>query len=164
MDEQPTDTRQCVLCQGQAADETLMRVQVWEDALWRLTTSLGSETPGFSYLEPKRHIPDISRLDGPEATTLGPTLARVTAALREETGAELVYIYVFGDSVPHLHLHLAPHRPGDALNDQMIRGEVVTTKLPNGLEMIESKDFPPLSEPELRAIAERVRRRLAVNP
>lgn len=151
----------CVMCQGRATDAALLRVEVWGDALWRLTMSVASETPGLSYLEPRRHISDISRLDGPEAQSLGPTLARVTAALREETGAERVYIYVFGDSVPHLHLHLAPHRPGDALNDQMIRGELITTKLPSGAELVESKDFPPLPEADLRALAERTRSRLA---
>ena len=96
-----------------------------------------------------------------EAETFGPTLARITSALRAETGAELVYIYVFGGSVPHLHLHLAPHSTGDALNDAMIRGELITKKLPSGLELIESKDFPPLPEAELRALAERLRERLA---
>lgn len=151
----------CVLCQGRAADEQLMRVEVWQDALWRLSMATSSETPGFSYLEPKRHITDITRLDGPEAAAFGPTLARVTAALRDVTGVERVYIYVFGDGVAHLHLHLAPHRPGDALNDQMIRGELVTRALPSGVTLIESKDFPPLPEAELRAVAERVRSLLA---
>jgi diadenosine tetraphosphate (Ap4A) HIT family hydrolase len=151
----------CILCQGSAADSQLWRVEVWRDALWRVTMSVGSETPGFAYLEPKRHISDITRLDGAEATSLGPTLARVTAALRDETHAERVYIYVFGDGVAHLHLHLAPHHPGDALNDQMIRGELATRKLPSGVTLIESKDFPPLPEADLRAIAERVRLRLA---
>lgn len=151
----------CILCQGRAADEQLMRIEVWQDALWRLSTATSSETPGFSYLEPKRHITDITRLDGPEAASFGPTLARVTAALRDMTGAERVYIYVFGDGVAHLHLHLAPHRPGDALNDQMIRGELVTRTLPSGVTLIESKDFPPLPEAELREVAERVRSLLA---
>ncbi len=41
----------------------------------------------------------------------------------------LVYVYVFGGGAPHLHIHLAPHRPGDALNDRMIKGEVVVEKL-----------------------------------
>src|SRR5579859_6853251 len=99
----------CALCQGRLADDQFMRVEVCQDDLWRLTTAYASETPGFSYLEPKRHIPDITQLDGIEAETFGPTLARITSALRAETGAERVYIYVFGDSVPHLHLHLAPH-------------------------------------------------------
>jgi diadenosine tetraphosphate (Ap4A) HIT family hydrolase len=151
----------CILCQGRTSDDQLMRMEVWQDALWRLTMSTGAETPGFAYLEPKRHITDITRLDGPEAASLGPTLARTTAALRAETQVERVYIYVFGDGVAHLHLHLAPHRPGDALNDQMIRGELVTRKLPSGVTVIESKDFPALPEADLRAIAERVRVRLA---
>ena len=43
---------------GWTGDAELGREQVWEDALWRLTTSVGpgDVTPGFSYLEPKRHI------------------------------------------------------------------------------------------------------------
>ena len=35
--------------------------------------------------------------------------------LRDATGAELTYAYVFGDRVAHLHVNLAPHRDGDAL-------------------------------------------------
>lgn len=150
----------CILCEGSVADERLGVVEIWQDALWRVTMSYTSETPGFSYLEPKRHITDITRLDGPEAESLGPTLARVTAALRDETKAERVYIYVFGDGVAHLHLHLAPHQPGDALNSQIIRGEVVERQLPSGVTIIESKDFPPLPEADLRGLAERVRLRL----
>jgi diadenosine tetraphosphate (Ap4A) HIT family hydrolase len=153
-------TANCPICQGRAIDDQFMRVEVWQDDLWRLTTSFASETPGFSYLEPKRHISDIAALDGPEAATLGSTLARVTSALKAETGASLVYIYVFGDGIAHLHLHLAPHIPGDALNDHMIRGEMIETPLPNGATLIESKDYPPLPEAELRALAERLRQRL----
>ena len=152
----------CAICRGPAGDAGLYRVQVWEDAYWRLTTSIWGEVRGFSYLEPKRHIPHITDLDGEEARTFGPVMARVTRALREETGAELVYMYVFGGGIPHLHVHLAPHREGDALNDLMIRGELTTQKLPSGATLMVSKDFPPLPEDELRAVAERVRQRLGV--
>jgi diadenosine tetraphosphate (Ap4A) HIT family hydrolase len=31
------------------------------------------------------------------------------------TGAEFVWALVFGEHVPHLHVNLAPRRPGDAL-------------------------------------------------
>src|SRR5437867_11315124 len=120
----------CVICRGIAGDHELMRIQVWEDELWRLTVSLAAESPGFSYLEPKRHIADIAGLDGPEAASLGTVLARVTSALKAETGAELVYVYVFGGGVPHLHLHLAPHAAGDALNEQMLCGELVEERHP----------------------------------
>src|SRR5207248_1567334 len=113
----------CILCRGVEADEELGRVQVWEDSYWRMTISLDAEVLGFSYLEPKRHIPYVTDLAGEEARTLGEVLAHVTSALREETGAELVYVYVFGGGVPHLHFHLAPHHAGDALNTHLIRVE-----------------------------------------
>lgn len=70
---------------------------------------------GFGHLEPKRHIPFITDLDGQEASTLGVILAQVTATLKAVTGAELVYVYIFGERVSHLHFNLAPHRDGDAL-------------------------------------------------
>lgn len=161
MNDAAPETSGCPLCQGGAIDEQFMRVEVWQDDLWRLTTAIASETPGFSYLEPRRHIPDIAALDGPEAASLGSTLARVTSALKAETGAQLVYIYVFGDGIAHLHFHLAPHTAGDALNDHMIRGEMIETPLPNGATLIESKDYPPLPAADLRALAERLRLRLA---
>ena len=147
----------CPLCRG-TADAEFDRILVWDDALWRLTVSLAAEVPGFAYLEPKRHVPHITDLDGEEATTFGPTLAQCCRALREASGAEFVYIYIFGDGIPHLHVHLAPHRKGDALNDQMIRGEIVEEKLPSGATLFFSKEFPALPRDRLAAVADRVRR------
>ncbi len=156
-----TDTKsECVLCRGVAGDAELQRIQVWEDTLWRLTLSLGAEVLGFAYLEPKRHIPHITDLDGEEARTFGEVMARVTQVLRDETGAELVYVYIFGGGVPHLHVHLAPHRPNDALNTQMIRGEIIQEDLPSGATQYISKEFPPLPEEAHRAVARRVQQRL----
>ena len=151
-------TPNCPICRGVAADEELERIQVWEDTLWRLTVGLAAEVPGFAYLEPKRHIAFVTDLDGPEAETFGATLARCTRVLKEATGTQIVYVYIFGDGVPHLHLHLAPHRAGDALNDQMIRGEIVEEKLPSGFTRVGSRDFPPLPREQLLDVAERVRR------
>jgi diadenosine tetraphosphate (Ap4A) HIT family hydrolase len=108
-------------------------------------------------LEPKRHIEDITRLDGEEARTFGQTIGHVTAAIKGATGAELVYVYVFGGHVRHLHLHLAPHREGDSLNDAMTKGEVDEQPLLGGAVAIVSKDYPAAPEPELRATAERIR-------
>ena len=88
---------------------------MWQDGLWRLSAVQQGAIPGFAHLEPRRHIPFITDLDGPEAASLGPVLARVTRALRVAADAEKTYVYVFGDRVPHLHFNLAPHRAGDAL-------------------------------------------------
>ncbi len=154
----------CVLCRGVESDPELGRIQVWEDDLWRLTTSIHpTETArGFSFLEPKRHISDITALDGEEAAAFGTVMGRVTAALKEATGAELVYVYVFGGHIDHLHLHLAPHTEGDSLNDSMVRGEFIEEPLPSGAVAIVSKDFPPVPEDELLATAEAIGQRLAV--
>jgi diadenosine tetraphosphate (Ap4A) HIT family hydrolase len=105
----------CLLCRVEEADAHFGRGRVWADEHWRLSVVGHGPVPGFAHLEPHRHIPFVTDLDGPEAATLGPVLARVTTALRTATGAEKVYVYVFGDRVPHLHFNLAPHRPGDAL-------------------------------------------------
>jgi diadenosine tetraphosphate (Ap4A) HIT family hydrolase len=154
-------TPNCPMCRGAAADQELERIEVWQDALWRLTVSLAAEVPGFAYLEPKRHIGFVTDLDGAEAETFGAVLARCTRTLKEATGAEIVYVYIFGDGVPHLHLHLAPHRAGDALNDQFIRGEIVEEKLPSGMTRIVSRDFPALPRERLMQIAEQIRLRMA---
>jgi len=150
----------CPICGGPSFDSELDRVLAWEDALWRLTVSISAEVPGFAYLEPKRHVPYITDLDGAEAAAFGPVLARCTRVLREVTGAEVVYVYVFGDGIPHLHVHLAPHRKGDALNDQMIRGEIVEEKLPSGATRFLSNAFPPLPRADLEKVAEQVRQRM----
>jgi diadenosine tetraphosphate (Ap4A) HIT family hydrolase len=117
---------ECALCQGPGSDAELNRVEVWSDELWRLSTSVGPGDPtlGFSYLEPKRHVPHIEDLDGAEAATFGAVIARCCRALKDATGAELVYVYVFGGGIPHLHVHLAPHTEGDALNDALLKGEL----------------------------------------
>jgi diadenosine tetraphosphate (Ap4A) HIT family hydrolase len=137
----------CVICRGRDGDRELGRVLVWEDDLWRVTASVIAPVVGFSYLEPKRHIPHVTDLDGAEATNLGSVLARVTRILLEETGAELIYVSVFGERVPHLHFNLAPHRAGDALagGPGMITGEP-----------------RPLPEHELLTVANRVAQRLSV--
>jgi diadenosine tetraphosphate (Ap4A) HIT family hydrolase len=147
-------TSECVICRGKAGDVELRRIQVWEDALWRLTISLEAEVLGFAYLEPKRHIPHLTDLSGEEARTFGDVLGRVSRALQVVTG-------VFGESVPHLHLHLAPHTSGDGLNTQIIRGEFTVQELESGAQRYVSKDFPVLPESEQRLAAERVRQILS---
>lgn len=106
---------------GAQADAVFRRELVWEDELWRLTTSYYSEIDGFSYLEPKRVVGDVTALDGAEAASFGPVLARCCSVLKAVTGAELVYVYIFGGTVPHLHVHLAPHRAGDACCEELVR-------------------------------------------
>ena len=123
--------------------------------------SIEGYTTGFAYLEPLRHIPHVEDLDGDEARTFGPTLARACAALKAATDAERVWIYVFGGGIPHLHVHLAPHHDGDALNSAIIRGEMDDLPLPSGAHRLVSRELPERPAAELRVVIERTRERLA---
>jgi diadenosine tetraphosphate (Ap4A) HIT family hydrolase len=147
----------CLLCDGDATDARFGRIRVWEDDLWRLSMSGRGYVRGFGYLEPKRHVPHITDLDGEEAASFGPVLARVTAALKEAAEAELVYMYIFGGGIPHLHVHLGPHRAGDALATDILRGEVDEVHDESGATRLVSREFAELSADELRRTAARAR-------
>lgn len=147
----------CTLCRGREGDEELGVDLVWEDDLWRLTMARRGYTRAFGYLMPKRHIPHVTDLDGPEATTFGTVLGRVSAALKEAAEAELVYVYVFGGGIPHLHVHLAPHVEGDALNAMILRGEVDIEELPSGAGRLISREFPETPAATLASVRNRAR-------
>ena len=106
---------ECLLCRPDDADRFFGRTRVWTDGRWRLSVVGHGPVVGFAHLEPVRHIPYVTDLDGVEASTFGPVLATATGALRAVVGADLVHAYVFGERVAHFHVNLAPHRDGDAL-------------------------------------------------
>lgn len=147
----------CTLCDPDRSSEELNREIVWEDEHWRLAMPRRGYTTGFAYLEPKRHVPYITDLDGVEGATFGPTIARVSAALKEAAEADLVYVYVFGGGIPHLHVHLGPHRDGDALSSAIIRGDFVYEPMPSGAQRIVSREFPELPSDTIHAAIERAR-------
>ena len=151
----------CALCDGAAMDDALMRTEVWSDDLWRLTSAKVTEVAGFSYLQPRHHIAEITELDGPEAESFGKAVAAASAAIKEATGAELVYVYIFGDNVPHLHVHLAPHRSvGSPLVTEMIKGARHRVLLPDGTEVWASDRYPLITQDITRAAIDGIRNRL----
>ena len=155
----------CPLCAGSQMDDVLMRTEVWSDDLWRLTVANVSEVAGFSYLEPKKHISDITQLSDQEAATFGRTIAMTSAAIRAATGADLVYVYIFGDQVPHLHVHLAPRRePGSPLVGEMIKGAKHAVTLATGQEVWTSDRYPLQHRDTMEAAIEGIRERLSDTP
>lgn len=113
-------TADCTIC-NRKADEEFRRVEVWSDRLWRLTTSTYRAVSGLCYLEPKRHIEYITELDGAEAADFGRVMASVTNAIKAATGCSLVYVYIYGGHIPHLHVHLAPHTEDDVFFDDLVK-------------------------------------------
>lgn len=157
------DELDCPLCAGKDMDDVLMRTEVWSDNLWRLTTNRVGEVAGFSYLEPKRHISDITMLDGEEAASFGKVIADASIAIKKATGADLVYVYVFGDAVPHLHIHLAPQRDeASPLVSDMIKGNRHMVHLPSGEEIWASDRYPLQPQEMMDAAIEDIQ--LALSP
>jgi len=146
-------------------DDALMRTEVWSDDLCRMTSSKASEVAGFSYLEPRRHISDITEIDGDEAASFGPPIAAASKAIKDATGVELVYVYVFGDGVPHLHVHLAPHRTvGSPLVSDMVKGAQHKVTLASGEDVWVSDRYPLVDHDLMQAAVDGIRKRLNPDP
>ena len=60
-----------------------------------------------------------------------------------------------GEEAVTFGLVLAPHRTGDALKAQIIRGRIQERKLPSGATDVVSLDFPELPIEDLQAVIDR---------
>lgn len=63
---------------------------------------------GWMLLAPERHVDGWDRLTPKESRVLGDLVRRGVQSVRAVTGAPRVYVTVFGEQVPHLHVHLFP--------------------------------------------------------
>jgi diadenosine tetraphosphate (Ap4A) HIT family hydrolase len=62
--------------------------------------------PGWLVVAPMRHVEQIDQLDQHELRALGPLLAETSAALRQASGGAKIYLAVFAELLPHLHVHV----------------------------------------------------------
>lgn len=67
---------------------------------------------GHLVVEPRRHVAGLGDLDASEASALGQASSQMAHLLEIAQGAEHVYMYVAGDGMAHLHVHLVPRYPG----------------------------------------------------
>lgn len=67
---------------------------------------------GWMVLAPERHVEGWDRLTPKESRVLGDLIRRGVQSVRAATGAPKVYVAVFAEQVPHLHVHLFPRGPG----------------------------------------------------
>ena len=67
---------------------------------------------GWMMLASREHRAGVDDLSAAEQSELGPVLAAIARAVREETGCGRTYAISFNEAVRHLHLHVIP-RHGD---------------------------------------------------
>ena len=99
---------------------------------------------GWLVVEPMRHVPDLGDLTDDEAARIGWLANRSSRALKDVLGAEHVYAFVFGDGVPHLHVHLAPRYPD-------------TPREYWGAELSRWPEAPRIDEPTMRRVVSLLR-------
>ena len=102
----------------------------------------------YLMVEPKRHVAGLGDLTDDEAAAIGVLSNRLAHLLKEVEGAEHVYAFVYGDLVPHLHVHLAPRFPG-------------TPAQYWGPRLREWPDAPHVDPEEMRVVVSRLRDGLA---
>jgi histidine triad (HIT) family protein len=139
----------CFVCEkhrlGSAADGGIL----YEDDLVYAGHAHGRTNAyrGWLVVEPQRHAPALGDLSDDEAAAIGRLANRLARVLKDVTHAEHVYAFVFGDGVPHLHVHLAPRYPN-------------TPHEFWGARLGEWPDAPRVEEPEMRVLVTRLRERL----
>jgi diadenosine tetraphosphate (Ap4A) HIT family hydrolase len=105
---------------------------------------------GYLFVEPRRHAAGLGDLTKREAEALGLLLTRLSRALRQRENAVHVYAFVFGDNVPHLHVHLVPRYPE-------------TPREYRGLAVTDWPDAPQGGAEEIAALCDRLRASMAAD-
>jgi diadenosine tetraphosphate (Ap4A) HIT family hydrolase len=86
---------------------------VLETDYWRF--ALQSRPPliaGQGFIVLNRHCESVSDLTAAELTSLGPFMSSVDHVLRVTLNPVRVHFGLYGESVPHLHLHVLPRGAG----------------------------------------------------
>lgn len=142
----------CFICKKHQAGEDAQGGVLFEDDLVYVghVHALNGPTAyrGYLMVEPKRHAPGLGDLTDEEAEAIGRMTNRVARVQRDVLGAEHVYSFVYGDGVPHLHVHLAPRYPGTP-SDYW------------GHRLQRWPDAPRIADDEMRQLIDELRGRLA---
>lgn len=75
---------------------------------------------GHLFVEPLEHLPGLADLSAAQAAAVGVAMQQASAAMRA-AGHDHVYAFVYGDRVPHLHVHLVGRYPGAPVDYRGVR-------------------------------------------
>jgi histidine triad (HIT) family protein len=91
---------------------------VFQDALYVSFLDISPANPGHVLLVPRVQRQYLSELPQESLAALGPTLARLIAAVKEGVGCPAVNVLVndgpeANQAIPHAHVHVIPRHAGD---------------------------------------------------
>ena len=108
-------TSDCFICTKQGSGDAFGCGVIYEDELVFASHIVASQDGkaylGHVFVETRRHVSGFGQLTDAEAAAVGILANDLAAALQATEGAEHVYSFVYGDAVPHLHVHLQPRYP-----------------------------------------------------
>lgn len=114
--QQPED---CFICRKHRGEIAIPGGMIYQDGLVHGCHIGGPEQIaeqkaylGYLMVESRRHAPGLADLTDEEAQATGLLVTRLSRALKACTDAEHIYAFVFGEHVPHLHIHVLPRYPG----------------------------------------------------
>ena len=150
-----TDATPCLTCdlvRRRDRGEAPLWDSIVRTSHWDVVHSYNTSLPGWLVLVARRHVAAIDELTDEEAAELGVLLRRVSAALRQVTGCVKTYVAQFAEQAehPHVHFHVIP-RMADQPAER--RG-------PRVFDYLGVPDAERVSEEQMNAIAEQVRRTL----
>lgn len=104
----------CYSCAMNAQLDSLSaREAILVEGVWRVAHAFDSALAGWLVVVPLRHVGALDELTAAEVAPLGSLLRRLSAALREVTGATKSYFMFFAEAegFAHLHIHVVPRMP-----------------------------------------------------
>jgi bis(5'-adenosyl)-triphosphatase len=122
---------------------------------YRVIYNIAPIVPGHSMVIPRKHVTSLLELDDAAAAGLFQTARRAVRVLLAEFRADGFDLSLqdgaaAGQTVPHLHLHLIPRKPGDLAEGQDWYEQI-----------LDSRARQRLSEKELAAAVQRLRKRVS---
>jgi diadenosine tetraphosphate (Ap4A) HIT family hydrolase len=86
---------------------------IYEDEHWMVCHAPGKIGPlGTLFIESRRHFLDFAEFNLQEQRTYGVVAQRISAALKQRTGAARIYYLSTVEGIPHFHIWLVP-KPED---------------------------------------------------
>ena len=102
---------ECLICDKHAAADPGLEIHRDELVYVGHLPAISPAYLGHLFAEPLEHRQGLADLTGSQAAALGRAM-RQAAAVLVAAGHDHVYSFVYGDRVPHLHVHLVGRRPG----------------------------------------------------
>jgi histidine triad (HIT) family protein len=102
---------ECLVCDKHAAADPGIEVHRDDQVYVGHLPASPEAYLGHLFVEPLEHRPGLADLSADQAAAVGTAMRRAAVAMRA-TGHDHVYAFVFGDAVPHLHVHLLGRYPG----------------------------------------------------